>query len=178
MYVVNVDKPTGKALIHFAFCEHYLKRESKDPANGYWTEPIGATENAFDDARSSGMREVRWAKCCEDYERLRLTVELFRAEHELNETTDLEVLWQFGHGLAYRSAFYELYFAMKRTPAFHTMTVQSALEHVKTGLRPQLVKYVEANMHRAGLPNPRRDKVAEGIDAAISEITEETLVVD
>ena len=173
MYVVNVDKPTSKALVHFAFCEHYVNRRAKDPANGYWTEPIGAKENAFDEAYSSGMPEVRWANCCEVYERLHLTVDLFRSEHKLNELMDLEVLWQFGQSLAYRSAFYGLYSAVKRTSAFNTGTVQSALEHVKTDLRPQLSKYIEANMHREGLPNARRDQVVEGIDAAISKIVEE-----
>ena len=178
-YTVNVDKPTNKALVHFTFCKYYQKNgNTKDSKNGYWTEPIRSIENAFAEAHDSGMDKVRWAECCEIYFRLNLTVEAFHITREENEQLDHRVLWESGFSLAYRSAFYHILEKLYSTGTINKVTVRNAVEYVKSDMRLPLLRFIDANMHRSGLPNPRRDIVNEGLSAALTEIVEKAAIID
>lgn len=63
-YVVNVDWPTGKALVHRADCEYYVGRVPKKPADGGWEGPFRARHEALACARDTGVPEARQAGCC------------------------------------------------------------------------------------------------------------------
>lgn len=63
-FAVNVDRPTGKALVHRTDCEYYVSRRTKKPEDGGWEGPFRDRGDAFALARDTGMREARGAGCC------------------------------------------------------------------------------------------------------------------
>ena len=63
-FAVNIDRPTGKALVHSTDCGYYVRRGTKMPADGGWEGPFRERDDAFACARDSGMREARGAGCC------------------------------------------------------------------------------------------------------------------
>lgn len=64
MCVVNVDKPTDKALIHFTNCVYYKNRAMKDRKDGGWTTEVASISEARKLGKASGVKTVRRARCC------------------------------------------------------------------------------------------------------------------
>ena len=64
-YIVNVDRPTGKATIHTddvgnrANCRPHEKL----PEDGYWTDSLDTEDAAMQAASREGLR-VHWCRNC------------------------------------------------------------------------------------------------------------------
>ena len=66
MYVVYVNKPNNKALVHAEACGHYLARVSDNTVNGYWSGPYPTLDAGLAFAKSTGRSRVESAKGCCD----------------------------------------------------------------------------------------------------------------
>ncbi len=65
-YVVYVDKPDSKALVHEAACRYYFNRKTTIPEDGGWSTLFRSKEEALAFATSTGMHDARLAmRCCD-----------------------------------------------------------------------------------------------------------------
>lgn len=64
MFVVNVEKGAGRALVHRADCRFFQGRIPKAASDGGWTGLWQNRDDAFRFATGSGMAVVGEAKCC------------------------------------------------------------------------------------------------------------------
>jgi hypothetical protein len=64
-FVIYVNHPTNKAIVHSSTCHKYQHRKRNATHNGYWTRPTATMEEAFLQARATGKRTVdTCAFCC------------------------------------------------------------------------------------------------------------------
>lgn len=64
MYVVYVNTPNNKALVHSDRCANYIKRVADRTAAGYWSSPFATREAALAYGKSLGKKRVANAMGC------------------------------------------------------------------------------------------------------------------
>ncbi len=65
-YVVYVNTPNNKAIVHNSICGKYQSRKRDKTHNGYWTKPYSKFEQAWSFAQSTGKKIVDTCSfCCE-----------------------------------------------------------------------------------------------------------------
>ncbi len=65
-YVVYVNTPTNKAIVHDTSCGKYQARKRNRTSNGFWTQPYSDFATAWQFAQSTGKKTVdTCAFCCE-----------------------------------------------------------------------------------------------------------------
>ena len=65
-FVVYVNYPNNKAIVHNTNCGKYQSRKRNKTHNGYWTEPMTSMENALNYAKSTGKKTIDTCSfCCE-----------------------------------------------------------------------------------------------------------------
>ena len=64
-YVVYVNHPTNKAIVHNTDCSRYVNRKRDKTSNGYWTIPFPTQQAAWNYAKSTGKKTIdSCAFCC------------------------------------------------------------------------------------------------------------------
>ncbi len=63
-FVVYVNHPNNKAIIHSTDCGKYLSRKRNKTHNGYWTEPLASLEIAVNYAKSTGKKIIDTCAFC------------------------------------------------------------------------------------------------------------------
>jgi len=64
-FVVYVNTPNNKAIVHSTSCGKYILRKRDRTHNGYWTKPLADLEIALNYARATGKKIVdTCAFCC------------------------------------------------------------------------------------------------------------------
>lgn len=58
MYVVYVNHPTNKAIVHDTDCGKYTNRRRDRTHNGYWSETFESFEESWNYAKSTGKKTV------------------------------------------------------------------------------------------------------------------------
>jgi hypothetical protein len=65
-YVVYVNTPNNKAIVHSVECGKYTSRKRNESHNGFWTEHFSHFDDAWRYAKSTGKRVVDICSfCCE-----------------------------------------------------------------------------------------------------------------
>ena len=65
-YVVYVNDPNNKAIVHNTACGKYKLRKRDKSHNGYWTKPLSDFANAWKYAQSTGKKTIDTCSfCCE-----------------------------------------------------------------------------------------------------------------
>jgi hypothetical protein len=64
MYVVYVNHPNNKAIVHDTDCGKYTNRRRDRTHNGYWSETFKSFEEAWNYAKSTGKRTVDTCAFC------------------------------------------------------------------------------------------------------------------
>lgn len=57
-YVVYVNHPNNKAVVHSTSCGKYINRRRDKTVNGFWSETFETLEEALDYERKTGKREL------------------------------------------------------------------------------------------------------------------------
>ena len=63
-YVVNIDKPDSKAIVHSTECRYYVNRVPKIARHGGWSEKYRTREEALTFAKDTGLHTARMAGGC------------------------------------------------------------------------------------------------------------------
>jgi len=63
-YVVYVNHPNNKAIVHSTSCTWYMKRKRDVTHNGYWTEPIDDFDMAKTFAKNTGKARIDTCAYC------------------------------------------------------------------------------------------------------------------
>ena len=63
-YVVYVNNPTNKALVHKTSCGKYLNRRRDKTYNGYWTKPYTDFKDAWVFAQSTRKKILDTCSIC------------------------------------------------------------------------------------------------------------------
>ena len=66
MYVVYVNHPNDKALVHSASCSRFTNRKADILATGYWSSAFDTNEAALSYAHATGKTRAERAKRCCD----------------------------------------------------------------------------------------------------------------
>jgi hypothetical protein len=70
-YVVYVNAPTNKAIVHNTSCGKYKSRKRDKTPHGYWTEPFSDLESACNYANSTGKKNVDTCSFCCKYNEIK-----------------------------------------------------------------------------------------------------------
>jgi hypothetical protein len=67
-YVVYVNHPNNKAIVHTTYCGKFVKRRRDKTLNGYWStierEPFKAVKVALEYAKKTGKKNVDTCAFC------------------------------------------------------------------------------------------------------------------
>jgi len=63
-YVVYINHPTNKAIVHTTLCGKYTNRRRDKTMNGYWSEVFGSFKDAISYAKATGKRNVDTCSFC------------------------------------------------------------------------------------------------------------------
>ena len=63
-YVVYVNHPTNKAIVHDTDCGKYTKRRRDRTINGYWSEIFKNFEEAMNYAKRTGKKNIDTCAFC------------------------------------------------------------------------------------------------------------------
>lgn len=64
-YVVYVNHPTNKAMVHKSTCGRFINRKRDNTLNGFWKMNIDSFDLAMDFARNTNKKNVdSCAICC------------------------------------------------------------------------------------------------------------------
>lgn len=63
-YVVYVNHPNNKAIVHDETCSKYTNRRRNQTHNGFWTEPFESFEEAMKFAKTTGKRRTDTCALC------------------------------------------------------------------------------------------------------------------
>ncbi len=64
MYVVYINTPMNKAIVHSDACAHYQRRKADSTPNGSWVGGFRSRNEALDFARSQKKARAESAKRC------------------------------------------------------------------------------------------------------------------
>jgi len=64
MYVVYVNHPSNKAIIHLDTCRWYVNRRRDETHNGYWRGPFVRMADAQDFVQSTRKKRVDTCSFC------------------------------------------------------------------------------------------------------------------
>jgi hypothetical protein len=63
-YVVYVNHPNNKAIVHNTECGKYQSRKRDRSHNGYWTETFSDIDSAWSFAQSTGKKTIDTCSFC------------------------------------------------------------------------------------------------------------------
>ncbi len=63
-YIVYVNHPTNKAIVHSTLCGKYTNRRRDKTINGYWSETFKNFKDAMNYAEATGKKHIDTCAFC------------------------------------------------------------------------------------------------------------------